>query len=563
MALRERYDHKYDNYHHYSAYYARNRTLEGSNMSLGQRARKLGDLGDWTVGCITDDLTPHFEEIDGRSVFFMDGKAATVLTAEVSWWDLHLGPHLDNPGAYDYLYPAAREMGMNAIKVAVKWATVEPEPGTYDFTYIDHVKEVAECNNLKVVIGWFGHYASGDGNLYLNHTGKVFAPEYVIEDDERFPRAVDGAGVVHHNCASYDDSAIVEVETAAFAAFMKHLKQIDSEDRTFVMVQVENEIAVFGSDRQNRKMWRNHSASAESSFSENGFDNDLKYSAWSLTTKWLRPLSDAGHREYPLPFYVDFVAGELQDGNVGGSPGEDVQAYLENCPAISFCGLNLYTRSHRSVNDLRAALSAYQIGRNMPAITETNSDTSDIAPRLAFLSVAEFGAPIFAPWAINVSYPTPYEPYVLDDGSLANGAVALQEAYQVISLAMSPLALFAGTDSLKVFMGISPGERFDTTRDLNGAKVTGQGRGDGQLIVVRPKENEFIICGYRSRIVVETEAARFPLSKNVRAERGRFDGGTWICEGEAQNGVDQSHSRVSVTLTTPQVVRLYLDYAAG
>src|SRR5205807_1496506 len=97
---------------------------------------------------------------------------------------------------------------------------VEPEKGVYDFSYIDHAKSMAEKHHLKVVLNWFGHYASGDGTIYGNLTGELYAPMYIVSDEETYPRAVDGDGVIHHNAASYDYEPIIGREIAAFRAFI-------------------------------------------------------------------------------------------------------------------------------------------------------------------------------------------------------------------------------------------------------------------------------------------------------------------------------------------------------
>ena len=506
------------------------------------------------------DRMPHFVEVEGRKVLYVDGRPFTVLTVEIPWWDLLHGQYAETLDQYDTLYSAAKKMGLNAIKVPIKWSMVEPEKGRYDFSYLKHCKRKAEENDLKLVVGWFGHYASGDGSIYRNLSGEVFAPMYVIEDDETYPRAVDADGVVHHNCGSYsyDQPAIVEVETAAFQAFMKHIRETDSDTHTIVMVQVENEIAVFGADRTNRKMWRDHSPAANQLFTEKGFTDDLRFSAWALTNNWIRPLTEAGKNEYPLPFFVNFVGGQLADWMIGGSPGEDVSTYLNNCPSIDFCGLNLYTQSGRSINDLRVALSTYQVGRNMPSITETNSDTSGIAPRLAFLSIAEYGSPIFAPWALNISYPIPYEPYVLADGSIANGGPALQECYETINKAMTPISYYAGTDKLKVFMGTQPGEKFSYTVDLNGTKVMVSGQANGQVFLIHPNDNEFLIAGYRCGISIATDKAIWPALKDIKAEKGTWNGKDWVGQGEVYYTVNQSDRTIGLRVENPQVIRLCL-----
>src|SRR5439155_162039 len=90
---------------------------------------------------------------------------------------------------------------------------------------------------------------------------------------------------------------------------------------------------------------------------------------------------------------------------------------LQNCPHISFIGVNSYfcaewrpdyscgRESEATVTELREPLMRYRVGRNLPAITEINSGLTPITSRLAYIAVGEFGAPIFAPWALTVSYP--------------------------------------------------------------------------------------------------------------------------------------------------------------
>jgi hypothetical protein len=504
------------------------------------------------------DRTPHFEQVDGRQVFYVDGHPFTVLTVEIPWVDLIYGRYHETLDAYDYLYPAARALGLNALKVPIKWSTIEPEKGLYDFSYLDHVVGMARENDLRLVLGWFGHYASGDGTIYRNLTGEVFAPMYVIEDEETFPRAVDAAGVSHHNAVSYDYDPIIEVETAAFRAFMGHIKEIDEGTWTVLMVQVENEIAVFGSDRRNRKLWRDHSPASNKAFRDGGFTDDLAYSAQRMSARWIRSLTDAGNEVYPLPFFANFVSGnKLVDWMVGGAPGEDVGTYLQNCPYLSFVGRNHYLPDECSVNDMRAGLDEYRVGRNLPAITETNSGPDPIDARLAYISIGEYGAPIFAPWALNISYPTPFRPYVLGDGTIANGGPGLRDCYLSIGKALAPVSYYAGTDKLKVFMSRVPGERFSIIEDVDGAKVTVSGQDDGQAIVIHAEPNEFLAIGYRCRVSIASEMARWPELKRIRVESVCWDEDRWQVEGECWYVIDQSASIIGFSLDTPQAVRVY------
>ncbi len=507
----------------------------------------------WQIPTSNNRL-PHFEEANGRQLLFVEGRPFTVLTVEIPWWDV---TSRETYAAYDYLYGAAKSMGLNALKVPIKWSLVEPERGVYDFSYVDHVKATAEKYGLKLVLNWFGHYASNDGTIYGNLTGQLYAPSYVVEDDKTYPRAVDADGVAHHNAASYEDDAIVHREIAAFRAFMEHIRKIDADTRTILMIQVENEIAVFGSDRQNRKLWRDHSPAANALFSEKGFTDDLKYSAWRLSSNWIARLTEAGAQVYPLPFFHNYVGGKVADWMVGGAPGEDVATYLENCPRIAFIGVNLYVPPDASVDELRGALVRYRVGRNLPAITETNSGPDPVAARLAYLAAGEFGAPIVAPWALSVSYPAAYAPYVQKDGTLANGAFGLREAYSTLGMAMPQISAHAASSKLRVFMARVPGQKFSQTENVNGTRVTVSGENNGQAIVVHPSAHEFMFVGYRSEVILHSDAFRWPTLKAVHIERGRWQDEQWQKEGEPLHGFDQSKNTLSVDLDFPQVVRVF------
>jgi len=390
-----------------------------SAAPFGQAQSQNSPGNPWFVPA-TRNLTPHFEEANGRRVLYVDGLPFTVLAVEIPWWDLIHGRYKETEGAYDKLYPAAAKLGLNALKVPIKWSMIEPEEGVYDFSYVDHAKSMAENNHLKLVLNWFGHYASGEGTIYGNLTGELYAPMYIVSDEKTYPRAVDADGIPHHNAISYDYSAVIERETAAFRAFMRHLKEVDSEAHTVLMIQVENEIAVFGEDRHNPKLWRDHSTASNQRFREHGFADDLKYSAWDLSFNWIRALTDAGAAEYPLPFFNNYVGGKVADWMIGGAPGEDVPTYLDNCPNISFIGVNSYfcaewrsdntcaRESPASVDELRAPLRRFGVGRNLPAITEINSGATPLTARIGYIAVGEFGVPLFAPWALTASYPEPH-----------------------------------------------------------------------------------------------------------------------------------------------------------
>ncbi|MGD0479697.1 MAG: hypothetical protein ABSA42_05965 [Terracidiphilus sp.] len=536
-------------------------------LPISQRIMAQTSSAVWNVA-ESSNRTPHFEILNHHQVLYVDGQPFSMLAVEIPWWDLRAGHYHEDEAVYDGLYSKAKELGANTLKVPVKWSMIEPEKDRCDFSYVDHVIKIARENHLHLVLDWFGHYASGDGNIYENLSGELYAPIYVVKDEKTYPRAIDGDGVLHHNAVSYDSPAVIDREVKAFRGFMEHLKSTDVE-HVVVGIQLENEISVFGADRHNPKLFRDHSPASNHKFAAHGFTDDLKYSAWDMSTAWIKPLTEAGHAAYPIPIFNNYVNGSLEPGLVGGSPGEDVQTYLEDCPNLSFIAVNAYfcakwngdrceSPSQGATGELRTALQQYATSRNVPAVTETNSGVSAVAPRFAYIALGEFGAPIFAPWALTMSYPESNEPYILHDGRLANGALALQEAYLSMEMALPQILIYAGTDKLKVFQAPAEGQGFSVTGTVNGLPLHVTGSGDGQAIVIHPSEKQLLIVGYGVEVSLEKPELVWPAMQGLHVQRVHWSTAGWVVDGDPFYGIGQADRSLWIELQYPQVVLITL-----
>ena len=109
----------------------------------------------------------------------------------------------------------------------------------------------ARTNNLRLVLLWFGGF---------KNAAMHFAPSWVKEDTKTYPRMIDQAGNPMRALATHAE-ATIQADARAFAAFMRHLKQIDGEQHTVIAVQVQNESGVLGTDRD-------HSESANKLFAQ-------------------------------------------------------------------------------------------------------------------------------------------------------------------------------------------------------------------------------------------------------------------------------------------------------
>lgn len=77
-------------------------------------------------------------------------------------------------------------MGGNAVTTTVSWHLVEPVEGSYDFSGVDPLVDMARERGLALTLLWFGAF---------KNAASTYAPRWVRADAERFPRAdLGGAG---------------------------------------------------------------------------------------------------------------------------------------------------------------------------------------------------------------------------------------------------------------------------------------------------------------------------------------------------------------------------------
>jgi hypothetical protein len=153
-----------------------------------------------------------------------------------------------------------------------------------------------------------------------------------------------------------------------------------------------------------------------------------------------------------------------------------------------------------------------------------------------------------------VSYPEDYQPYVLPDGTLGNGAPALHDAYFSLRKALPQILYYATTTRLKVFMSQLPGQAFSESADVNGIGVKVSGSNDGQAIVIHPAEHEFLLVGFRCGVSFHDPAFEWPAMKKIRVHRVAWNGDHWSQEGAPSYNVNQSDHSLSVDLDVPQAV---------
>jgi beta-galactosidase GanA len=253
---------------------------------------------------------PKLVQKDGRYALMVDGRPYLILGGQIhnsSAWPIEL----------PQVWESITALHANTVEAPVYWEQLEPQEGRFDFDNIDRIVEGARSRNLRVVLLWFGTWKNG--NMH-------YAPAWVKTDIKRFPRVIrpDGEPIDVLSALSRNT---LEADKTAFVALMRHLKQIDGEQHTVLLIQVENESGNIGSVRDN-------STEANRKFAGTVPSDLLAAShkqpgTWSevfaadadeifqfyYQAKYINEVAAAGKAEFPIPYYLnvwlDYPAAEL------------------------------------------------------------------------------------------------------------------------------------------------------------------------------------------------------------------------------------------------------------
>jgi hypothetical protein len=280
---------------------------------------------------------PHLEKQGTATQLVVDGKPFLILGAELL---------NSSSSSLDYMrpvWPKLAAIPLNTVLTPLSWELIEPEEGKFDFRLVDGLIQGARQNHLHIVFLWLASWKNGMSS---------YPPLWVKNDTRRFPRVVLKNGEPVEILSPLGGESM-KADARAFAAVMRHIRNVDGQAHTVLMMQVENEVGVLGDTRDRsaaanqafdgqvpseltaylqqhvetlnpllREAWQAAGTKTSGTWEE-VFGSNVKadeiFMAWNYA-RYIQSVAAAGKAEYPIPMYVNTWLGGWSDSHPSAYP---------------------------------------------------------------------------------------------------------------------------------------------------------------------------------------------------------------------------------------------------
>ena len=175
----------------------------------------------------SDNQMPHLEKQGTATQLFVDGKPFLILGGELG------NSAATSLESMEPIWPRLAKLNLNTVLVPAYWDLIEPREGEFDFALVERL-EGAVGSKLRVVFLWFGSW---------KNSMSCYAPAWVKTNQERFPRSQDKDGRGMEILSPFA-RRMSKPTPRLLPLSSKHLREVDGDQHTVIMVQVENEIGM-------------------------------------------------------------------------------------------------------------------------------------------------------------------------------------------------------------------------------------------------------------------------------------------------------------------------------
>jgi len=482
---------------------------------------------------------PCLEKSGDVTQLVVDGKPFLVLGGEL---------HNSSSSSREYMkeyWPVLEASGMNTVLAAVEWSLIEPEEGKFDFTIVDNLIEDAREHDLRLILLWFGAWKNGQSH---------YVPEWVKKDYSRFPRVKTENGKSLEILSTFGEETL-KSDSRAFSAMMKHVSETDSEFRTVIMVQIQNEVGILGSPRDHNDLANNAFQSPvpgeligylveqknallpelieiwsatgfnthgnwESVFGK-GVRTDELFMAWNYS-HYLNECAKAAKKEYSIPLFVNAWIVQPEDKVPGDYPSGGPQAHVldfwrAGAPDIDLLCPDIYLLEFAEICEL------YTRSNNVLFIPESRAGEQGV--RQLFYAIGKYSA-------------IGYSPFGIENILSGNESEPISAAYKVLKW-LSPIILEAqrkGTvTSVMLEQDKNPSEEitfggYNIIVELNrgwrplSTPVTENGFG----LIINSGPDEYIVYGSNIQLSFSPNTPGPPIAAISKLDEGKFENGNWI-----------------------------------
>ncbi len=510
------------------------------------------------------------------------GSATQLIVDEVPF--LMLGGELHNSsmGGFEYMRPIWKRMAdanLNTVIATASWELEEPEEGRFEFGLVDSMILGARREGLKLIVIWFGSWKNGES---------TYVPSWVKLDQGRFPLVKDENGRSLNILSAFSENTR-DADAKAFAALMKHIKQIDGKHHTVIMMQVENEMGTLRtkrdfSDAANKafnssvpqefmnyleknkakiypgilEAWGKQgfpgTGSWEEVFGKGVLVDDWKglswlteelFMAWNYA-RYVGKVAGSGRAEYNLPMYVnawlkqpDPSAHAPGDYPSGGPLPQVIDAWRAAAPSIDLIAPDIYI-----VDEFRYVCDQFTLSGNPLLIPETTGDAAGAAR--SFFVYGRYSGICFSPFGIDGG----------DAGANVENIADMKDSYGTLKQLIPVILQFQGTANMSGLLAddltrtdsvIIGGYKIKGTTGRNWSFAMGGAMGSqgpsqrtgkqaGGALVICTGKGQYIVAG---RNMTLNFSNADPLSGKkvsfLSLEDGRFVNNEWVT-GRRLNG---------------------------